>query len=280
MKKESTRRDRRRAERPDRRRLDVLLMERGLCASRQDAVRLILAGNVRVAGVATAKPGCLVPADAALEVAGPAHPFVSRGGVKLQHALATFGVDPRGRICLDVGASTGGFSDCLLQAGARQVIAVDVGYGQLAERLRQDPRVQVLERTNIRYLEPSGLPASPDLATIDVSFISLRLVLPAVRRLLGPPADVVALVKPQFEVGRGQVGKGGVVRDPALHRSVLEGLAGAASDLGLRVLGLAASPLLGPMGNREFLLHLRPEGPAANVPALIAMALEPAVAAG
>ena len=280
MKQESTRRDRRCGRRPDRRRLDVLLVERGLCTSRQEAVRLILSGNVRVVGVATAKAGCLVPADAMLEVAGPAHPFVSRGGLKLQHALATFGVDPRGRICLDVGASTGGFTDCLLQTGARQVIAVDVGYGQLADRLRHDPRVHVLERTNIRHLESSGLPSTPDLATIDVSFISLQLVLPVVRRLLTPPADVVALVKPQFEVGRGRVGKGGVVRDPALHRSVLEGLAGAASDLGLLVRGLAASPLLGPMGNREFLLHLRPEGPAADVPVLIARAIEPVVAAG
>jgi len=258
----------------------VLLTERGLCASRQEAVRLVLAGKVRVAGLATAKPGGLVPADAAVEVSGPAHPFVSRGGVKLQHALLTFGVDPRGRICLDVGASTGGFTDCLLQGGARQVIAVDVGYGQLADRLRQDPRVHVLERTNIRHLEPSALPAIPDLATIDVSFISLRLVLPAVSRLLAPPAEVLALVKPQFEVGRGQVGKGGVVRDPALHRSVLEGVATAAAEIGLPVRGLAASPLLGPMGNREFLLLLRAEGLAADVPALIAGAIGPAVAAG
>jgi 23S rRNA (cytidine1920-2'-O)/16S rRNA (cytidine1409-2'-O)-methyltransferase len=258
----------------------LLLTERGLCSSRPEAVRLILAGKVRVGGAAAGKPGSLVPVDAALEVAGPAHPYVSRGGVKLQHALATFGVDPRGRVCLDVGASTGGFTDCLLQAGARLVIAVDVGYGQLADRLRQDPRVQVMERTNIRYLEPSGVPASPDLVAIDVSFISLRLVLPAVRRLLAPPAEVVALVKPQFEVGRGAVGKGGVVRDPALHRSVLEELAARAAEAGLFVWGLTASPLLGPRGNREFWLHLRPEARAADLPALVTRVLGPATGAG
>jgi 23S rRNA (cytidine1920-2'-O)/16S rRNA (cytidine1409-2'-O)-methyltransferase len=280
MKQGSARKEHPRAARPERRRLDLLLTERGLCSSRQDAVRLILAGKVRVAGAAAAKPGSLVPVEAVLEVAGPAHPYVSRGGVKLQHALAAFGVAPGGRVCLDVGASTGGFTDCLLQAGARLVIAVDVGYGQLADRLRRDPRVHVLERTNIRHLEPIGLPALPDLASIDVSFISLRLVLPAVGRLLAPPSDVLALVKPQFEVGRGAVGKGGVVRDPAQHRSVLEGLAAWAAESGLFVWGLTASPLLGPMGNREFWLHLRPEARAADIPALIARAIGPAASAG
>jgi len=243
-------------------------------------VRLILAGKVRVGNAGAGKPGALVPVDAALEVAGPAHPYVSRGGVKLQHALAAFGVIPRGRVCLDVGASTGGFTDCLLQAGARLVIAVDVGYGQLADRLRQDPRVHVMERTNIRHLEPSRVPAAPDLATIDVSFISLRLVLPVVRGLLIPPAEVLALVKPQFEVGRGAVGKGGVVRDPALHRSVLAGLAAASAELGFAVWGLTASPLLGPMGNREFWLHLRPEARAADIRGLIAQVVSPATGAG
>jgi len=280
MKRAETPTSGRRADRPDRRRLDQLVTERGLCSSRQEAVRLILAGKVRVGGAAAVKPGTLVPHDAVVEVAGPAHRYVSRGGVKLQHALAAFDVTPSGRVCLDVGASTGGFTDCLLQAGARLVIAVDVGYGQLADRLRQDARVHVMERTNIRHLEPSGVPASPDLATIDVSFISLRLVLPVVRRLLAPPADVVALVKPQFEVGRGAVGKGGVVRDPALHRSVLESLAATAADLGLFVWGLTASPLLGPMGNREFWLHLRPEVGAADIPALIDRAVGPALFAG
>ncbi|MFI5338937.1 MAG: TlyA family RNA methyltransferase, partial [Candidatus Methylomirabilales bacterium] len=203
-------------------RADLLLVERGLCASRQEASRMILAGKVRTAGGRIEKPGTLLPMEAALEITGPPHPFVSRGGVKLRHALDVFHLDPRDRVCLDVGASTGGFTDCLLQAGARLVIAVDVGYGQLAARLRGDPRVHVLERTNIRYLDASRLPIRPDLATIDVSFISLGLVLPVVVSLLDPPREIVALVKPQFEVGKGRVGKRGVVRDPAQHRAVLE----------------------------------------------------------
>jgi len=256
-----------------RRRLDLLLVERGLCASRQEASRLILAGKVRTAGGRIEKPGTLLPAEAPLEVMGPSHPFVSRGGVKLRHALEVFRLDPRGRVCLDVGASTGGFTDCLLRAGARLVIAVDVGYGQLAARLREDPRVHLLERTNIRYLDASRLPARPDLATIDVSFISLALVLPVVAPLLDPPREIVALVKPQFEVGKGQVGKRGVVRDPAQHRAVLERLARVAAELSLSVSGIAASPLLGPMGNREFLMHLTAEGIPADVSALITGAL-------
>ena len=261
-----------------RHRADLLLVERGLCASRQEAARLILAGKVRAGDRRIEKPGTFLPADAPVAVAGPSHPFVSRGGVKLRHALDVFHLNPRGRVCLDVGASTGGFTDCLLQAGARLVIAVDVGYGQLAVRLRQDPRVHVLDRTNIRSLEPSRLPARPDLATIDVSFISLRLVLPAVGRLLDPPREVVALVKPQFEVGKGQVGKGGVVRDAALHRAVLERLAQTATELSLHVAWVAASPLLGPMGNREFLVHLTTEPTGADVPAMIADATGSAAA--
>jgi len=256
----------------DRRRVDVLLVERGLCSSRAEAARLLLAGKVLAAGRRVDKPGTLVPAEASLSVAGPVHPFVSRGGVKLRHALDVFGVDPRERICLDVGASTGGFTDCLLQAGARLVIAVDVGYGQLHPGLRQDARVHILERTNIRHLEASGLPAAPDLAAIDASFISLALVLPPVRRLLKASFDMVALVKPQFEVGKGQVGKRGVVRDPDLHRAVLRRVAVCAADLGCGVVGMTASPLLGPMGNREFFCHLRP-GAAGDVSALIQAAL-------
>lgn len=261
-----------------RRRLDLLLVERGLCASRQEASRLILAGKVRTGTARVEKPGTLLPIEAPLEVVGPSHPFVSRGGVKLRHALDVFRLDPRGRVCLDVGASTGGFTDCLLQAGARQVIAVDVGYGQLAPRLRQDPRVHVLERINIRHLDPARLPARPDLATIDVSFISLALVLPAVVRLLDPSREMVALVKPQFEVGKGQVGKRGVVRDPARHRSVLERTAHMAAELSLRVSGMTASPLLGPMGNREFLVYLTAEGVERDVSALIAEAVDSAAA--
>jgi 23S rRNA (cytidine1920-2'-O)/16S rRNA (cytidine1409-2'-O)-methyltransferase len=261
-----------------RRRIDLLLVERGLCASRQEATRLILAGKVRTAADRIEKPGTLLPAETPLEVTGPPHPFVSRGGVKLRHALEVFHLDPRERVCLDVGASTGGFTDCLLQAGARQVIAVDVGYGQLAARLRKDPRVHLLERTNIRYLDPSRLPARPDLATIDVSFISLALVLPAALRLLDPPREIVALVKPQFEVGKGQVGKRGVVRDPAQHRAVLERLADAAAGLSLCVMGMTASPLLGPMGNREFLMYLTLERVGEDVSVLIAHAIGSAAA--
>jgi 23S rRNA (cytidine1920-2'-O)/16S rRNA (cytidine1409-2'-O)-methyltransferase len=261
-----------------RQRADLLLVEQGMCGSRQEAAGLILAGKVRSGDRRVQKPGTFLPPDAPLAVAGPAHPYVSRGGVKLRHALEVFRVDPRGRACLDVGASTGGFTDCLLQAGARLVIAVDVGYGQLAARLRQDPRVHVLERTNVRSLDPSRLPARPDLATIDVSFISLRLVLPTVARLLLPPGEIVALVKPQFEVGKGQVGKGGVVRDATLHRAVLERLAQTATGLWLHVAGMAASPLLGPMGNREFLLHIRSGRTGADVPAMIAEATGSAAA--
>ncbi|MBI3121745.1 MAG: TlyA family RNA methyltransferase [candidate division NC10 bacterium] len=256
-------------------RADLLLVERGLCASRQEASRLILAGRVRTATGRVEKPGALLPAETPLEVVGPSHPFVSRGGVKLRHALDVFGLDPRGRVCLDVGASTGGFTDCLLQAGARQVIAVDVGYGQFALRLRQDSRVHLLERTNIRHLDPARLPVRPDLATVDVSFISLALVLPAVVRLLDPPREIVALVKPQFEVGKGQVGKRGVVRDPAQHRAVLERVAHVAQELSLRVSGMTASPLLGPMGNREFLVYLAGGSVQRDVLALIAAAGEP-----
>jgi 23S rRNA (cytidine1920-2'-O)/16S rRNA (cytidine1409-2'-O)-methyltransferase len=260
-----------------RRRLDLLLVERGLATSREEAQRLLLAGKVRVAGQRAEKPGSLVPAEAPVEVTGPAHPFVSRGGVKLARALQVFDVDPSARVCLDVGASTGGFTDCLLQAGAKEVIAVDVGYGQLHARLRGDPRVHVLERTNIRHVEAPQLPVVPDLATVDVSFISLKLVLPVLVRLLRPPWDIIALVKPQFEVGKGQVGKRGVVRDPAQHRAVLEEIAAHALGLGCVVAGMEASPILGPMGNREFLLHVRSEGVAGAVADLVSQALaEPA----
>ena len=256
-----------------RRRVDLLLVERGLSASRAEAQRLLLAGKVFLAGQRVDKPGTLVPLEAPLEVSGPDHPFVSRGGVKLRHALETFGVDPRDRVCLDVGASTGGFTDCLLQAGARLVVAVDVGYGQLDHRLRRDARVHVLERTNIRFVEPFQLPTVPDLAVIDVSFISLTLVLPPVLRLVARPFEIVALVKPQFEVGKGQVGKRGVVRDPALHQAVLERVAAHAIGLGCAVAGITASPLLGPMGNREFLIHLTSGGEGSGVANLIVRAL-------
>ncbi|MCC7353173.1 MAG: TlyA family RNA methyltransferase [Anaerolineae bacterium] len=236
-----------------RRRLDVLLVERGLATSREQARRLILAGQVRAGDRVADKTGALIAEDSALSVAAPP-PFVSRGGLKLAAALDAFALDVRGLVAADVGASTGGCTDCLLQRGAARIYAIDVGYGQLAWALRQDPRVVVMERTNIRYLEV--LPEPCDLATVDVSFISLRLVLPAVRRLLKPQGFIVALVKPQFEAGRGQVGKGGVVRDAQVHRRVLNDLLEWSQGAGFAVRGLVPSPLLGPAGNVEFLLYL------------------------
>ena len=240
-----------------RERLDKLLVDRGAVNSRERAQRLVLAGAVRVGDRVVDKPGTLVALDATIEVTGDDIPFVSRGGLKLAGALDAFGIAVADRVVLDVGASTGGFTDCVLQRGARAVIAVDVGYGQLAWSLRQDPRVTLLERTNIRLLDPTTLPSTPDLAVVDVSFISLRLVLPIVVDALAPGGDIVALVKPQFEVGKGQVGSGGVVRDPALHVATVASVRACALGLGLDCLGECESPLLGPKGNREFFLALR-----------------------
>jgi 23S rRNA (cytidine1920-2'-O)/16S rRNA (cytidine1409-2'-O)-methyltransferase len=255
-----------------RQRLDLLLVERGLAATRAQAQALIMAGSVRVGDELATRPAQLVAADAPVTVAERL-PYVSRGGVKLAGALATFGIDVSERVALDVGASTGGFTDCLLQGGARRVYAIDVGYGQLDWQLRQDPRVAVLERTNIRHLQ--ALPELADLATIDVSFISLRLVLPAVRRLLRPGGEVIALVKPQFEAGRGQTRRG-VVRDPAVHRQVLADLADWCQTHGWTIRGIAPSPLRGPAGNREFFLWLAAgDAPAAiDVPAAIDHAVQ------
>ena len=237
-----------------RQRLDLALVERGLAPTREKARALILAGDVLVAGAPESRAGALVAPDIEIAVAKPAR-FVSRGGEKLDHALTRFGIDVSARIALDVGASTGGFSDCLLQRGAARVYAVDVGYGQLDARLRDDPRVVVMERTHIRDL-PS-LPERPSLATVDVSFISLTHVLPNIVALLAPGADIVALVKPQFEAGRGEVDRRGVVRDPQVHAAVLGRVASWCVNRGLRIRGLVASPLLGPAGNREFLLWLQ-----------------------
>lgn len=240
-----------------RRRLDLVLVEEGLFPSREQARRAILAGEVQVNGRTVSVPGERVPDGAQLVWAGRPPQFVSRGGEKLDHALEAFGIAVNGLTCLDVGASTGGFTDCLLQRGARRVYAVDVGYGQLAWKLRQDPRVVVLERTNIRHLEPEAIPEPIDLATVDVSFISVTLFLHRLRAFLGPEGQVVVLVKPQFEAGRERVGKGGVVRSPQVHRQVIEGVWEAARATGLAAQGLTPSPLLGPAGNREFLLWLR-----------------------
>lgn len=236
-------------------RLDAAVVARGLVATREKAARLILAGEVRVDGRRVDKAGALVAADSLVEVAA-APRFVSRGGDKLAHALATLPVDPRGRMCLDVGASTGGFTHCLLEHGAARVYAVDVGARQLDAALRADPRVVVMDRVNARRLAPADFPHAPSLAAVDVSFISLEKVLPAVFGVLAGGAEVVALVKPQFEVGKGQVGKGGVVRDPDRHRGVLARVAAAAAAMGWGARGVVRSPLRGPAGNREFFLHL------------------------
>lgn len=239
-------------------RLDRLLSERKLAESRERARALIMAGAVTVNGRVATKAGELVSEDATISVR-QALPYVSRGGFKLAHALDAFALDVADRVAVDVGASSGGFTDVLLQRGAKRVYAVDVGYGQLDWRLRNDPRVVVLERTNVRYLET--LPELVDMAVVDVSFISLGLVLPAVQRLLGHPSDVVALVKPQFEAGRKQVGRGGVVRDQAVHRQVLQAVGASAQELGFALADMTASPILGPAGNREFLVHLHLDGP-------------------
>jgi 23S rRNA (cytidine1920-2'-O)/16S rRNA (cytidine1409-2'-O)-methyltransferase len=244
-----------------RRRLDIVMADRGLAPSRERAKALILAGLVRVEGQPVAKAGTPVPEDAAIAVEAPDHPWVGRGGLKLAHALEVFGLDVTGRIALDIGASTGGFTDVLLQGGAARVVALDVGHGQLDWRLRTDPRVVVLERVNARALTPDQLPEWArrfDLITIDVSFISLRHILPVLPPLLAPAGSVVALVKPQFEAGREDVGKGGIVRDPAVHARVVEEVSAAADALGLSRAGLVESPITGSEGNREFLLHLRP----------------------
>ena len=237
-------------------RIDKLVVDRGLAPSREKARALIMAGQIVVDDHAAEKAGQTVSVDAEIRMKGEPLPFVSRGGLKLQKALDEFGVDVAGLTALDVGASTGGFTDCLLQRGAAKVFAVDVGYGQLAWKLREDPRVVNLEKTNIRYLEPEALGAVPDLAVIDASFISLEIVLPAVLRLLKNDGFIVALVKPQFEVGKGEVGKGGVVRGGAKHRQVVESVASCATSLGLTVRGVVESPITGPKGNREFLMFL------------------------
>jgi 23S rRNA (cytidine1920-2'-O)/16S rRNA (cytidine1409-2'-O)-methyltransferase len=238
-------------------RLDLRLVEEGLAATRSRAEALIRAGQVLVDEVPVEKPGTRVRASSRVRLRGAPRRFASRGGEKLAFALADLGLDPAGRRCLDVGASTGGFTDCLLQAGAREVVAVDVGYGQLDPRLRRDPRVRVLERTNVRRLEASALGGPVELATVDVSFISLRLVLPRLREI-APAAELLVLVKPQFEVGRGRVGKGGVVRDERLRAESVRAVAEAASALGYTVAGRVDSRLAGPRGNREVFLWLRP----------------------
>lgn len=246
-----------------RQRLDLLLVERQLVASREEGRRLILAGEVLVNQQPVTKAGNLIDVAALVSIKA-APPYVSRGGVKLEKALREFAIDVAGKNAMDVGASTGGFTDCLLVHGAARVIAVDVGYGQLDWKLRKDPRVTVLEKTNIRHLDSARLPFVPELATIDASFISLKLILPKVRSLMAPDGVVIALIKPQFEVGKGKVGKGGVVRAPEEHDRVIVEISQAAAECGYRVLAVTESPLLGPKGNKEFLLHLEVDSSAAR----------------
>ena len=236
-------------------RLDCVLAAQGLVPSREVAARTVLAGGVSVDGIMVDKPAKLVSLDARIEIVRPAL-YVSRSGDKLAAALDTFRIDPRGTIGLDVGCSTGGFTDCLLQRGARRIYAIDVGYGQFAWRLRQDSRVVLLERTNIRYVDRAAVPEPIDLAVIDVSFISLTLVLPAVIHLLNSAAVIVALVKPQFEVGKGQVGRGGIVRDDAQREAVTEKVIHCAAQLGFQLTGVLDSPVIGRKGNREILVGL------------------------
>lgn len=237
-------------------RLDVLLVERGQADSRTKAQAVIMAGQVYVDGQKADKPGVSYEETVAIEVRGESCPYVSRGGLKLEKALRDFGVKPEGFVCSDSGASTGGFTDCLLQQGASKVFAIDVGYGQLDWKIRSDPRVVVMERTNIRYVTPEDLGEPLDLSVVDVSFISLKIVLPAIKALLKPEGQVLCLIKPQFEAGREKVGKKGVVREPETHKEVLDQFVSLAKELGFAILGLTFSPVKGPEGNIEFLGHL------------------------
>jgi 23S rRNA (cytidine1920-2'-O)/16S rRNA (cytidine1409-2'-O)-methyltransferase len=245
-------------------RLDTLVVQRGLIESRERAKQLILAGEVVVSGSAQVKPGQLTPSDAEIVVKEPPR-YVSRGGLKLEKALQVFQVDVRNSIAIDVGASTGGFTDCLLQHGAKFVYAVDVGHGQLAWKLRQDPRVCVIEGTNIRTIDVNRFEASVEIGVVDVSFISLQKVLPIIIQIVNPTGDVLALVKPQFEAGRKHVGKGGVVREARVHVRVLRDLVHFAHELDLSVMGISYSPMRGPAGNIEYLIWFKTEGKSTSV---------------
>jgi 23S rRNA (cytidine1920-2'-O)/16S rRNA (cytidine1409-2'-O)-methyltransferase len=238
-------------------RVDKLLVEKGMVQSRERARALIMAGKVAVDGHRIDKPGVKIEVDAQLQIKGEGHPYVSRGGLKLEGALKAFEIDPEGMIVMDVGASTGGFTDCVLQRGAKKVYAVDVGYGQLAWKLQNDPRVINLERRNIRYLKKEEVKESVDLILIDTSFISIEKFLLHLLIFLKRGGNLISLIKPQFEVGKGEVGKGGVVRDPSLHQKVIERISQFGCELGLNVLGVTESPLLGPKGNKEFFIHLK-----------------------
>lgn len=240
----------------NKKRLDVLLTDLGYADSRSKAQAIIMSGLVYVNGQKADKPGIAYEETVNLEVRGAVCPYVSRGGLKLEKALRDFGVKPEGYVCSDSGASTGGFTDCLLQQGAKKVFAIDVGYGQLDWKIRSDPRVVVMERTNIRYVTPEQLGEPLDLSVVDVSFISLKIVLPAIKALLKPTGQVLCLIKPQFEAGKEKVGKKGVVRDAETHKEVLDNFVQLAKELDFRILGLTFSPVKGPEGNIEFLGHL------------------------
>jgi 23S rRNA (cytidine1920-2'-O)/16S rRNA (cytidine1409-2'-O)-methyltransferase len=240
-------------------RLDKLLTEKGIVQSRERARALIMAGKVAVEGKRIDKPGVQINREANLKLQGDESPYVSRGGEKLEGALKTFGIDPKGMVVMDVGASTGGFTDCVLQIGAQKVYAVDVGYGQLAWKLQKDPRVVNLERRNIRYLQREEVRNEIDLILIDTSFISIEKFLPFLLEFLKEGGSILSLIKPQFEVGKGEVGKGGVVRDEALHQKVIDRISTFSRELGLKILGVTESPLLGRKGNKEFFIYLKKE---------------------
>ena len=249
---------------PVKQRLDHLMVARHIAASRERARMLITTGSVLVNGLPAAKPGTIVTAQSTITLKTEDFPYVSRGGLKMEKALQIFPVNLQDAVCLDIGASTGGFTDCLLQHGARKVYAVDVGYGQLAWKLRQDARVIPIERTNARNISPDVVPEKVNYVTIDVSFISLRLIVPAVLPLMQPAAGIIALIKPQFEVGKGQVGKGGVVKDSRLHREVILSLRQFFESLSLQYQGDVPSPILGPKGNKEFLAFMLKSQPVAS----------------
>lgn len=236
------------------------MVKRGIVPSRERAQAMIMAGAVRINGIPAQKPGQVVEEDVCIEIIEDPLPYVSRGGLKLEGALKAFSLQVGEKVCMDVGASTGGFTDCLLKHGAKKVYAVDVGWGQLHWKLRNDPRVVVLERRNIRYLPKDEVPEEVDLITIDCSFISLKLVIPAVLKFLKERAEILALIKPQFEVGRGEVGKGGVVKDPEKHERVIREIRDFCASLGLKPQGVIESPLLGPKGNKEFFIYLLKDG--------------------
>lgn len=246
-------------------RLDILLVEKGLSESREKAKAMIMAGMVYVNGQKSDKPGETAEENANIEVRGKKLQYVSRGGLKLEKAMALFPINPRGKVCMDIGASTGGFTDCMLQNGAEKVYAVDVGYGQLAWKLRTDPRVICLERTNARYLTQNEIPDGVYLASVDVSFISLTLILPAILPLLQPEGTALCLIKPQFEAGREKVGKKGVVRDAAVHREVIDKIIAFSLGNGYSVCGLTYSPVKGPEGNIEYLIHLQKSSATDNL---------------